>query len=272
MHGFGPLVSGAWLSEHLADPDLRVIDLRWYLDGRSGRDAYLAGHIAGAAFVDLEREITAPEGPGRHPIPGPAQFQSAMRRAGVDRSTRVVIYDDQGGYSAARLWWLLRYHRHPAAAVLDGGIAAWTGPLEQGEAVVAPGDFEVAEPEASMVVDREAVRAAAGAVLFDARGAERYRGEVEPIDAKAGHIPGALNVPWRSNLGEDWRFLAPDLLRALYAAGEDHEVIVYCGSGVSAAVDLLALEVAGVSGSKLYEGSWSDWSGQELPVATGGEP
>ena len=272
MSRFGPLVSGAWLNEHLAAEDLRVIDLRWYLDGRSGRDAHRAGHIPGAAFVDLEREITAPEGPGRHPIPPPSQFEAAMRRAGVGRSTRVVVYDDQGGYSAARLWWLLRYHRHLAVAVLDGGLAAWEGPLERGETVGPPGDFEAGEPDPSMIVDRDAVQREAGAVLFDARAAERYRGEVEPIDAKAGHIPGAHNVPWRSNLGEDWRFLSPAELRALYAAAEGREVIAYCGSGVSAAVDLLALELAGIRGARLYEGSWSDWSARELPIATGEEP
>ena len=272
MDSFGPLVNGAWLKGHLGDRDLRVIDLRWYLDGRSGRDAYRAGHIPGAAFVDLEREITAAEGPGRHPIPSPAQFQAAMRRAGVSGSSRVLIYDDQGGYSAARLWWLLRYHGHPAAAILDGGIGAWEGELEPGEEAVAPGAFESAEPDPSMVIDRDGVLRAAGAVLFDARAAERYRGDLEPIDAKAGHIPGALNVPWRSNLGDDWRFLPAADLRARYAAGEGREVIVYCGSGVSAAVDLLALEVAGIRGPRLYEGSWSDWSRQELPVATGEDP
>ncbi len=272
MSRFGPLVSGAWLKKHLAAQDLRVIDLRWYLDGRSGRDAYREGHIPGAVFVDLERELTAAEGPGRHPIPGQAQFEVAMRQAGVGRSSRVVVYDDQGGYSAARLWWLLRYHRHRVAAVLDGGIGAWEGPFETGETVAPAGDFEAAEPDASMVVDRDAVRRAGDSVLFDARAAERYRGEVEPIDAKAGHIPGARNVPWRSNLGADWRFLPPAELRARYAAAEGREVIAYCGSGVSAAVDLLALELAGIRGARLYEGSWSDWSAQELPIATGEEP
>jgi thiosulfate/3-mercaptopyruvate sulfurtransferase len=268
----GPLVSAGWLSERIGEPGLSVIDVRWYLDGRSGREAYLGGHLPGALFVDLDRDITGAEGPGRHPIPGAAQFQEAMRTAGVGPATSVVVYDDQGGFSAARLWWLLRHYGHSAVAVLDGGLAAWTGPLETGADSAPSGEFVAAEPDRSMVVDREHVREAKGAAVFDARAAERYRGELEPIDPKAGHIPGARNVPWRSNLDADWRFLPAEELRAKYAAGEGREVIAYCGSGVSAAVDLLALELAGIHGAKLYEGSWGDWSGQDLPVATGDQP
>jgi len=269
MPSFGPLVSAAWLAEHLADADLRVIDLRWYLDGRSGRDAHRAGHIPGAVFVDLEKDLTAPTGPGRHPIPGPAQFEATMRAAGVDDGSRVVVYGDDGPYSSARLWWLLRYYGHPAVAVLDGGLAAWNGPLEEGAVEPAPGDFRARAADGSMVVDREQVRAAGDAVLLDARVGERYRGEVEPIDSKAGHIPGALNVPWKANLDDQLRFRPPAELRRLYAAGEGREVIAYCGSGVNAAIDLLAMELAGIEGARLYEGSWSDWSRQDLPVATG---
>jgi thiosulfate/3-mercaptopyruvate sulfurtransferase len=272
MAAFGPLVTAAWLRRHAADADLRLVDLRWYLDGRSGREAYLAAHLPGALFVDLERELTAPEGPGRHPIAGPGQFEEAMRAAGVDAESRVVVYDDQGGFSAARLWWLLRYYGHPAVAVLDGGTAAWDGPLQAGPVRAVRGNFRAAAADRSMVVDREHVRAARDAVLIDARAGERYRGETEPIDAKAGHIPGATNIPWRSNLGEDWRFLPPAQLRSKYAAAaEAGETIAYCGSGVSTSVDLLAMEVAGIRGARLYEGSWSDWSRHELPVATGEE-
>ena len=272
VSSFGPLVSAAWLRDHLADGNLRVIDLRWYTDGRSGRDAYLAGHLPGAVFVDLDRDITGAEGPGRHPIPTRAQFEEAMRSAGVDPDSRVVVYDDQGGFSAARLWWLLRYFGHPAVAVLDGGMRGWEGALEAAPVRPTRGSFRAAEADRSMVVDRDHVRQATEAALFDARAPERYRGEVEPIDPKAGHIPGARNVPWRSNLGADWRFLPPEELRRKYAAAEGREVIAYCGSGVSAGVDLLALEVAGLTGARLYEGSWSDWSRQDLPVATGDEP
>jgi thiosulfate/3-mercaptopyruvate sulfurtransferase len=256
----------------MGDPDLRVIDLRWYLDGRSGRDAHLAGHIPGAVFVDLEKELTAPAGPGRHPIAGPAQFEEAMRAAGVNPDSRVLVYGDDGAYSSARLWWLLRHYGHAAVAVLDGGIAAWRGPLEAGPVTPVRGSFRAAAPDLSMVVDRDQLRQARDAVLFDARAGERYRGETEPIDAKAGHIPGALNVPWRANLGDDWRFLPAPRLREMYAPAEGHEVIAYCGSGVSASVDLLAMAVAGIEGARLYEGSWSDWSGQDLPVAVGDRP
>ncbi|HVD01555.1 MAG TPA: sulfurtransferase [Candidatus Dormibacteraeota bacterium] len=272
MPAFGPLVSAAWLAEHLADEDLRIVDLRWYLDGRSGRDAHREGHIPGAVFIDLQEELTAPTGPGRHPIPGPEQFEEAMRAAGVDDAGRVVVYGDDGPYSSARLWWLLRYYGHPAVAALDGGLAAWEGPLEKGPVTPGRGDFRVRPADRSMAVDRDYVRAAKGAVLFDARAGERYRGEVEPIDSKAGHIPGALNIPWSANLGPDRRFLPPEQLRERYAAARGREVIAYCGSGVSAAVDLMAMALAGIDGARLYEGSWSDWSRQELPVATGPEP
>jgi len=271
VSSFGPLVSADWLHDHLADADLRVIDLRWYLDGRSGREAYLAGHLPGAVFVDLDRDITGAAGPGRHPIPRREQFEEAMRAAGVEPDSRVVVYDDQGGFTAARLWWLLRFFGHHAVAVLDGGLLAWQGPLDREPAGPARGGFRASAPDRSMVVDRDQVRAADEAAIFDARAPERFRGEVEPIDAKAGHIPGARNIPWRSNLGADWRFLPPDELRRKYAVAEGREVIAYCGSGVSAGVDLLALELAGVAGAKLYEGSWSDWSAQDLPVATGNE-
>jgi thiosulfate/3-mercaptopyruvate sulfurtransferase len=270
VSSFGPLVSADWLRDHLSDAGVRVIDIRWYMDGRSGRDAYLAGHLPGAAFVDLDRDITGVEGPGRHPIPTRAQFEEAMRTARVDSGSRVVVYDDQGGLSAARLWWLLRYYGHSAAAVLDGGFPAWQGPLEAAPVGPPRGGFQAAEPDSTMVVDRDQVRTAGEAVLFDARATERFRGEVEPLDSKAGHIPGARNVPWRSNLGADWRFLPPEQLRRKYAAAAGRDVIAYCGSGVSAGVDLLALELAGFSGARLYEGSWSDWSRHDLPVATGG--
>jgi thiosulfate/3-mercaptopyruvate sulfurtransferase len=268
MSGFGPLVSADWLREHLAAEDLRVIDLRWYQDGRSGRDAYLAGHVPGAVFVDLDRDITGTEGPGRHPIPSREQFQEAMRAAGVDPESGVVVYDDLGGFSAARLWWLLRYFGHPTVAVLDGGLVAWGGPLEREPASPPPGSFWAAVPDLTMVVDRDHVRAARRSLLFDARAPDRYRGEVELFDPKAGHIPGARNVPWRSNLGADWRFLPAEELRRKYGVAKRKEVIAYCGSGVTASVDLLAMEVAGIRGAKLYEGSWSDWSRQDLPVAT----
>jgi thiosulfate/3-mercaptopyruvate sulfurtransferase len=277
MSGFGPLVDAGWLAEHLSDHDMRVIDLRWYLDGRSGRDAYHAGHIPGAAFVDLEKDITGADGAGRHPLPAREQFEQAMRRAGVNAGDAVVVYDDQGGYSAARLWWLLRLFGHERAAVLDGGIDAWSGGLETGsKELPQEGDFVAGEPDRSLYLTYdEMTRDRARVALVDARAPERYRGEVEPIDPKPGHIPGARNVPWTANLGADKRFLPPERLRGKYAAAgvaDGAAAVAYCGSGVSAVVDVLGMELAGFDGVRLYAGSWSDWvSHPEAPVATGEE-
>ncbi|GAC1334900.1 MAG: sulfurtransferase [Candidatus Dormibacteria bacterium] len=266
------LVDAAWLSEHLKDPHLRVIDFRWELQGGSRRDLYLEGHVPGAVFVALE-DVTGRNGPGRHPIPTATDFAEAMRRAGVGTDSQVVVYDANGGFSAARLWWLLQHFGHPAVAVLDGGLPAWTGPRRGGEEEVARGNFET-RPVPGGVVDHLAVAARRPTeVLVDARAGERYRGETEPVDRRAGHIPGAVNVPWTQNLTTDGRFLDPSSLRLLYAdagVGEGSCQIVYCGSGVSACVNLLALRVAGLDPAVLYEGSWSDWSARpELPAATG---
>ena len=271
----GPLVSGHWLATNLARPGMRVIDFRWELQAGSRRDQYLAGHIPGAVFVSLE-DVTGSGGPGRHPLPTPDVFARAMRAAGLRASSTVVVYDATGGGSAARLWWLLRHFGHQQVAVLDGGIGAWEGPLERGEVTVDGGDFQ-ALPAMGDIVDRGQVAGRApGAVLIDARAAERYRGDMEPIDPRAGHVPGAVNVPWSDNLGTDQRFLDAAALRRQYQAlgvqpGAD--TIVYCGSGVTACVGLLGLAVAGLDGGLLYEGSWSDWSAQPgLPLASGDQP
>src|SRR2546423_7503551 len=180
---FGPLVDAAWLREHLADPDVRVIDFRWYLQRRVGRDEYLRGHIPGAVFVALE-DVTGEEGAGRHPLPTGEQFEREMRKAGVEPTTSVVAYEDAGGSVAARLWFLLGYFGHDKQAVLDGGLQAWGEPLEAHLPKVAPGDFHARLTDQPRVLDFEAVRALRGVPLIDARAAERYRGEVEPIDPK----------------------------------------------------------------------------------------
>jgi thiosulfate/3-mercaptopyruvate sulfurtransferase len=250
--------------------DVRVVDLRYYLDGRSGRAAHEAGHVPGAAFVDMH-DITAPDGPGRHPIPSPERLTEAMRAAGVHDHAEVVVYDDAGGSVAARLWWLLRAHGHAAVRVLDGGIQAWGGPLEVGPVAVERGTY-TAGPRADLVVDREHVRAGR-ALLLDARAPERFRGEVEPIDPRPGHIPGARSAAFAGNLGPDGRFLGREALAARYRAlgVGAQEVVVYCGSGVTACHDILAIELAGLPAPKLYEGSWSDWSRQaDLPAELGG--
>ena len=268
-----PLVEAGWLTDHLDDPDLRVIDFRWYLTGPRGRDEYLGGHIPGAVFVDLE-EVTGSEGGGRHPLPSREQFQAAMRRAGVSRDSFVVAYDDAGGSVAARLWFLLRLFGHDRAAVLDGGLQAWTGDLPGGDVNAAPGDFEAAEPALEWVLDYDGTeRGRESHLLLDARAPERYRGEQEPVDPKAGHIPGARSAFFKGNLDESGRFLSPEQLRRRFRAlGVDDasRVIAYCGSGVNACHNLLALERAGLRGARLYAGSWSDWSSHDgAPVATG---
>jgi thiosulfate/3-mercaptopyruvate sulfurtransferase len=269
---FGPLVDAGWLRAHRRDPNLRVIDFRWYLQGRHGRDEFTRGHIPGAVFVDLE-SVTGKEGAGRHPLPTPEQFEREMRRAGVGPATRVVVYDDTGGSVAARLWFLLGYFGHAAQAVLDGGLQAWDEPLETSATQVAPGEFQAREPDARRVVDFEAVRSLRGVAVLDARAGERYRGETEPIDPKAGHIPGARSAPYVGNLGPDGRFKSPAELRHRYEElGASSGAVVYCGSGVNACHHLLAMELAGIAGGRLYAGAWSDWSRRDAPVASGPGP
>ena len=269
---FGPLVDGAWLHDHITDPDVRVIDFRWYLDGRNGRDEYMRGHIPGAVFVDLE-DVTGQEGAGRHPLPSGAQFAHAMWQAGIDRGTRVVVYDDTGGSTAARLWFLLGWFGHGAQAVLDGGLGAWTGPLVTDVPVVERGDFRSSAPDRSRILDFEEVRSLRGLPVIDARAGERYRGENEPIDPKAGHIPGARSGPFTDNLASDRRFKSPAELRRQYETlGAENGAVFYCGSGINATHHLLAMEIAGLPNARLYAGSWSDWSNRDAPVAIGPEP
>jgi thiosulfate/3-mercaptopyruvate sulfurtransferase len=269
---FGPLVDAAWLHEHLADPDVRVIDFRWYLQRRVGRDEYLRGHIPGAVFVALE-DVTGEEGAGRHPLPERQQFERVMRQAGVGPTTKVVAYDDAGGSVAARLWFLLGYFGHGAQAVLDGGLQAWGGPLETDVPKVEPGHFRAGVADEGRVLDFEAVRGLRGVPLIDARAGERYRGETEPVDPKAGHVPGALSAPFADNLGPDGRFKSAAELRRRYEAlGAEQGAVFYCGSGVNATHHLLAMEIAGLPNARLYAGAWSDWSRRDAPVATGPEP
>jgi len=270
---FGPIVSAQWLHGHIQDPDVRVIDFRWYLVGGQGIDAYAKGHIPGAVFVDLEA-VTG-EGGGRHPLPTGEQFEKEMQRAGVSSGTKVVAYDDLGGSVASRLWFLLRFFGHGSQAVLDGAIGAWGGPLETEQPDVARGDFRSSAPDRKGILDFDDIRKLAGVPLIDARAGERYRGEKEPVDPKAGHIPGALSAPWSENLGPDGNFKLPEELRKRFAElgiDDDHGAVAYCGSGVNATHDLLAMELAGIRNGRLYAGSWSDWSTHDAPVATGKEP
>jgi thiosulfate/3-mercaptopyruvate sulfurtransferase len=277
VNTFGPLVEAPWLAAHRSDPKLRVIDFRWQED-RPGRPGYEAGHIPGAVFVDLEAEGLSAHhaGGGRHPLPDREAFQEAMRAAGVDSDSVVVVYDDQNGFTACRLWWTLRYFGHDLVAVLDNGLAGWTGPLETGWRTCPHGDFAASRPRTAMTLDYDAMRDLPDDVLLlDARRRARYLGEFEPTDPTAGHIPRARSAPWGGNLDADGRFSSPDQLRHRFqelGVLDGSEVVAYCGSGVSACVNLLGLEVAGLPGARLYPGSWSDWSTRsDASIATGDE-
>jgi thiosulfate/3-mercaptopyruvate sulfurtransferase len=294
----GPLVTATWLRERLADREggapLRIVDCRYRLgEPGAGERLWREGHIPGAAFLDLDRDLAAPPGErGRHPLPDPAVFEAAVRRAGVGPDTLVVAYDEAGEGGAARLWWLLRHFGHEKVAVLDGGLRGWRE--EGGELSAEPAE---PSPEGGDDTETEGFRAGArspshrieelglGAFRFhfatenasppmtilDARVPERYRGEVEPIDPVAGRIPGAVNMPF-VELAPEGRFLPSDELRARFeAAGVESgdEAVAYCGSGVTACVIALAAEVAGIGATRLYPGSWSEWCARDLPVERG---
>ena len=269
---------------HLAAmaPYARVLDVRYELGRTDGRAQYLAGHVPGAVFVDLDDELADPVGDGsrgRHPLPGHERFAVAMRRAGVSRDRTVVVYDGWNGAAATRAWWLLRYHGHPDVRVVDGGLPGYLatgGPVDAGDVHPPPGDFR-ADPGHLPVLDAAgAGRVAREGLLLDVRAPERFRGETEPLDPVAGHVPGAVNVPFAKNLvqgqGRPPRFRMPDDTLALYeGAGVrvGREVGVYCGSGVTATHTVFALSRIGVTAA-LYAGSWSEWvSDPSRPVATG---
>jgi len=267
------LVSTTWLADHLNDPTVRIVDVRWYLDGRSGADAYAASHIPSAVFVDVERDLAARpsrHAPGRHPLPSPDAFADTLARLGIGPTTRVVAYDDEGGSRAARFWWMLRYFGHGGGSVLDGGWTQWLAESKPTVATVrrvtkSPPMELVALPR--FVVDKRRIAelmASSRVCFLDVRTPERYAGVVEPIDPRPGHIPGAINAPYTRNLlAPGGLFRSPhDLRQYFHSLGinETNEIIVYCGSGITACHTLLALHMAGFQDTKLYEGSWSDWS------------
>jgi thiosulfate/3-mercaptopyruvate sulfurtransferase len=286
------LVDAGWLAAHR--DDVVVADVRFYLDGRSTVDAYAAAHLPGAVYVDLGRDLSSPGDPtdGRHPLPSPEDFAAAMRRLGIGDDDTVVAYDDSGGGTAGRLVWMLRATGHDAA-LLDGGLRAWPGAIESGPPPTAPLPTAPAAtappatapaatftarpwPAASLASADEvaALAASSSAAVLDARAGDRYRGETEPVDPRAGHIPGAASAPWQDNLDPaTGRFLPPDVLRARFEAlgvRPDQPVVAYCGSGVSACANLVALERAGLAGARLYVASWSGWSADpERPAASG---
>ena len=264
-----PLISTTQLHDSL--DEVSVLDVRYRMGGPTGVEEYARGHVPGAAYVDLDTDLAGPVRPGsvggRHPLPDPAVFEAAMRRAGVRRDRPVVVYDDWAARAAGRAWWLLRDAGHPDVRVLDGGLSAWLAAgyaVETGIASVERGDF-AAMPGALPHIDADSLLAFGGTVI-DARAPQRYRGEVEPVDPVAGHVPGAVNVPTDANLGADGTFRSTAELAKLYPAGE---VVCYCGSGVTATHDLIALAIQGREGL-LYPGSWSDWvSDPSRPVTTG---
>ena len=284
---FKTLIGVESLRQLLGNRRLAVVDCRFDLmKPAAGRQAYLAGHIPGARYADLNLDLSAPVGPrtGRHPLPAPDAFAQSLDNLGIGNDSQVVVYDEGNGSIAARLWWMLRWAGHGAVAVLDGGFKAWTragAELQSGvveSAALAPG-----APRFAPRVDLRAVVGSAeverdsparAGLLVDARAPERYDGIVEPIDAVAGHVPGAVNHPFSENLDADGRFLPPGELRRRWqerlAGNEAGAVVAMCGSGVTACHNLLSLEIAGLPGARLYAGSWSEWiRDPRRPVARG---
>jgi thiosulfate/3-mercaptopyruvate sulfurtransferase len=269
---FTTLIDTATLASHLADPGLAIVDGRFALNDEAwGEREYAAGHIPGAVYAHLGHDLSGPPTGrnGRHPLPDPAALAMTLGRLGIGNDTQVVAYDQDSGMFASRLWWLLRWLGHDSVAVLNGGFAHW---LAEGRATKAGHENRPASefhgaPRADMTLDVDQVSALIGMRdrrLVDARAPERYRGEVEPIDRVAGHIPGAVNHPFTLNLTETGAFRGADeLSEMLHASLGDlppDRIVCYCGSGVTACHNLLALEHAGLRGAKLYPGSWSEWS------------
>jgi thiosulfate/3-mercaptopyruvate sulfurtransferase len=274
------LVDVASLTTELAgDHPPVLIDVRWSLAGPPGIEAYRAGHLPGARFADLDTELAGRRGAGgRHPLPEAADFEGAMRRLGVSSDTAVVVYDAADGVPAARAWWDIRYFGHHDVRILDGGYAAWVAaglPVNNEEPMVVPGDF-VARPGGLPVLDADAAaRLATDGLLIDVRVPERFRGEIEPVDAIAGHIPGAVNLPTTGNVGSDGKFLDGAALANRFeslGAGDEEPVGAYCGSGVNAAHTVFAVTLAGLPTPALYVGSWSNWIADGTrPIATGAD-
>jgi thiosulfate/3-mercaptopyruvate sulfurtransferase len=275
------LISTEELARHL-DGSWTIVDCRYDLQKDAwGREEYLRSHIPGAAYASLSHDMAAHaagEG-GRHPLPDPAALQKTFSRLGITNGRQVVVYDQETGMFASRLWWMLRYMGHDAVAVLDGGFTRWTRegrPTRPGEEPVAPGVF-VGRPREDMRVTVDEVMSKAGdpsVLLVDARSPDRYEGKSEPIDRVPGHIPGAVNHYYKQNMAGDGAMLPKDALREQFSATLGHhrpeQTVMYCGSGVSACQNLLALEHAGISGVKLFVGSWSEWSSDPgRPVQTG---
>jgi thiosulfate/3-mercaptopyruvate sulfurtransferase len=274
LHELPPFVPPDWVADRLGQ--LVLADVRWSLDGTEGRASYLRGHLPGAVFVDLETVLSGPpsEGDGRHPLPDPERFATGLAELGIGHDDVVIAYDQGPGTVAARLVWMLRVLGQ-RASVLDGGFARWQGPVESGDVARLPADRAPLVWPADHLADADLVdrlRSSPDGLVLDARDPARFRGEHEPVDARPGHVPGAVSVSASGNLDDDGRLRGFDHLRVRYAdagALDREEVVVYCGSGVTATHDLLVLELLGRRG-RLYAGSWSAWSADpDRPAATG---
>lgn len=260
------LISAAWLNRHIHDAHLVVIDCRWRLnDPGFGEKAYAAAHIPGAQRLDLDRDLSAPKSHygGRHPLPDPMSFERSMSTRGIGPDTYVIAYDDDAA-GAARLWWCLSYYGHTRVSILDGGITAWVGaglPLSTDAARPTPPSKFVAHPDPRMTVDYQTVATVSSRLtLIDVRNPERFSGTVEPVDTRAGHIPGAMNIPYATLLESNGQYHHPSTLRQMLAPvlEETSQPVVYCGSGVTACIGVAALRQIG-GDPLLYPGSWSDW-------------
>ncbi|HIE21823.1 MAG TPA: sulfurtransferase [Acidimicrobiia bacterium] len=264
-----PLIGCEELSQRL--DEVVLCDIRWSLtDAGDKKRAYEEGHVPGAVFVDLETDLTGSAGPGRHPLPSPEEFAATLGRLGISIEDEVVVYDDMSGVIAARMWWMLRSIGHHRSRLLDGGFRRWVRlglAVATGSEQRQPSSYPASRSFTRVVT----VEKLEGRVIIDARSPERYRGEVEPVDPKAGHIPGAINLPTDHNLDSDGTFLPADELRLRYH-GVGPDPVLSCGSGVSACHNAVAMVLAGHELPEIYIGSFSEWSRLDLPVSTGPEP
>ncbi|MDA2979944.1 MAG: sulfurtransferase [Actinomycetota bacterium] len=273
------LITAEELTRRLGDPDVRIVDCRWYLGNpEGGRAAYLAGHIPTAVHADLDSDLSGIEGGGRHPLPSPEVFDRTLGKFGINSGTTVVAYDDLGGAVAARLWWMLTDQGHATTYVVDGGLDAWTS--AGGTTTVAVPELSVGNAGIALQPWRHVASIGdidtkdAHEVLVDVRSPDRYRGESEPVDKRAGHIPGAINLPLADNL-KNSRFRSAQAIESRFSdagVSSDTDVVVHCGSGVTACHVILAAEIAGLPRPRLYVGSWSEWSSTERPISTGSHP